>query len=170
MQAVQELPMAPGALDLAEAARRYYGDVFRFCARRVGQDLAADAAQETFLTAQRVQSKFRGDSTAKTWLLGIAHNECRNLLRSKRRDPLPILFSPPNPGHEESSVNRRALEQALGTLSPLLREAVILHELDQLTYEEAAAVLGVPVGTVKSRLHNAFAQLRQTLSAEGGRS
>lgn len=168
MQAIQELPMAKGALDLAEIARRHYGDVFRFCARRVGPDLAADAAQDTFLTAQRVLSKFRGESTQKTWLLGIAHNECRNLLRARKKDPLPIELSIPTPGHEASSIDRQLLQQALAVLSPILREAVILHELDQLTYEEAAAVLGVPVGTVKSRLHNAFAQMRQALNQEGG--
>ncbi len=164
--------MTRNALDIAELANRYYGDVYRFCGRRVGSDLAADAAQETFLTAQRSLAKFRGESAAKTWLLGIANNECRRQLKMKRREPLPITLTPPTPGHESSSVDRQVLQQALDKLSPILREVVVLHELDELTYQEAADILGVPVGTVKSRLHAAFAQMRQSLfpsvGLEGG--
>ena len=64
-------------------------------------------------------------------------------------------------------MNKHALEQAMQKLSPEHREAVVLHELDGLTYEEAAQILGVPVGTVKSRLHHAFANLRKNLFPAG---
>src|SRR4051812_47913855 len=85
MQAVEEERM-PRALDIAEIAKQHYTTVFRFCSRRVGVEAAADAAQETFITAQRVLRGFRGDSTLKTWLLGIANNECRRMARSRRLD------------------------------------------------------------------------------------
>ena len=67
-------------------------------------------------------------------------------------------------------VDREALRQALGKLSPEHREVVLLHEVEGLTYEDAAKVLDVPVGTVKSRLHHAFLNLRRMLSGPEGAS
>lgn len=168
VQAVREKGYVQEPLDIAEIARGNYETVFRFCSRRIGQDLAADAAQETFLTAQRVLHKFRGEASLKTWLLGIAHNECRRILRRKKVDP-PVLEMKlePSVNPESSWVDRQALSQAMAKLSAEQREAVILIELDGLSYEEAAVVLGVPVGTVKSRLHYAFVILRRSLFSYG---
>src|SRR4051794_40728150 len=87
MQAVQEKSVAKEPLDIAEIARTHYDCVFRFCARRIGVDVAADAAQETFVTAQRVLGKYRGEAPLKTWLLGIAHNECRRIARKRKLEP-----------------------------------------------------------------------------------
>ena len=64
---------------------------------------------------------------------------------------------------ENSIINRHALRNALRSLSEEHREVVLLHEVDGLTYDEAAAVLGVPSGTVKSRLHHAFLALRKSM-------
>jgi RNA polymerase sigma-70 factor (ECF subfamily) len=154
--------------EMASIARQHYEAVFRFCARRVGVDRAADVSQDTFLTAQKVFHKFRGESNLRTWLFGIANNECRRASRKLRFEPLLLDIDPEGPaleGTEGSIVDRYALQQALAKLSPEHREIVILHEIDGLTYEEAAAVLSVPVGTVKSRLHHAFLQLRRSLFA-----
>jgi RNA polymerase sigma-70 factor (ECF subfamily) len=169
---MQAAPEAPGTtrLEIAAIAQEHYDAVFRFCARRVGVDRAADAAQETFLTAQKALKKFRGESTVSTWLFGIANNECRRLARKERLAPVTLEIDPARPASEHSEeaiVNRQALLQAMQKLSPEHREAVILHELDGLTYEEAAVILGVPVGTVKSRLHHAFTNLRKSLSPAG---
>jgi RNA polymerase sigma-70 factor (ECF subfamily) len=152
--------------EMASIARQHYDAVFRFCARRVGIDRAADVSQETFLTAQKVFHKFRGESNLTTWLFGIAHNECRRVSRKLRCEPVLLEIDPEGPandGGENAIVDRHALQQALAKLSPEHREIVILHEIDGLTYEEAAVVLSVPVGTVKSRLHHAFLQLRRSL-------
>ncbi len=152
--------------DMASIVRQHYDAVFRFCARRVGVDRAADVSQDTFLTAQKVLKKFRGESNLTTWLFGIAHNECRRVSRRMRSEPLLLEIDVERPagGSEESAiVDRHALQQALSKLSPEHRDVVILHELEGLTYEEAAQVLSVPVGTVKSRLHHAFAQMRRSL-------
>lgn len=168
MQAVQEKSVAENSLDITEIARTYYDYVFRFCARRIGVDSAADAAQETFITAQKVLSKYRGDAPLKTWLLGIAHNECRRLARKRKLDPAPLeLKHDPSVNPESSWVDRQALTQAMEKLSAEHREAVILIELDGLSYDEASAVLGVPAGTVKSRLHYAFVTLRRSLFSAG---
>lgn len=167
MQAVQEA-VPNESLEIADIARTYYDCVFRFCARRIGPDNAADAAQETFLTAQRVISRFRGEAALKTWLLGIAHNECRRLARRRRLDPSPLEFrEDPSHSPESSWVDRQALRQAMQKLSPEHLDAVILIELDGLSYQEASDILKVPVGTVKSRLHYAFQILRKALFPAG---
>lgn len=151
---------------MATIARQHYDAVFRFCARRVGPDRAADVSQETFLTAQRVLHKFRGESSLTTWLFGIAHNECRRERRRSVAEPLPLVVDleiVANVQGESDIVDRHALNQALSKLSAEHREVVLLHEIEGLTYEEAAAILQVPVGTVKSRLHHAFQQMRRAL-------
>ena len=153
-------------VDMATIAREHYDAVFRFCARRVGIDRAADASQDTFLTAQKVLHKFRGESNLTTWLFGIAHNECRRISRKSRCEPVLLEIDPEIPSQsngESAIVDRNVLHQALLKLSPEHQEVVILHEIEGLTYEEAAAILNVPVGTVKSRLHHAFLLLRRSL-------
>ena len=153
-------------VEMASIARQHYDAVYRFCARRVGIDRAADASQETFLTAQRVLHKFRGESNLTTWLFGIAHNECRRLSRRQRCEPVLLEIDPECPSNqrnEDAIVDRQALAQVMAKLSPEHREIVILHEIEGLTYEEAAEILSVPVGTVKSRLHHAFLHMRRSL-------
>lgn len=148
--------------------RLYYDDVWRFCARRLGPDQAPDAAQETFVTAQKRLQDFEGRSELKTWLFGIALNHCRNLARKKRPE-VPVDWLADSPGEPTASglddqvADRQALACALGKLSAEHREVVLLHEVDGLTYQEAADLLGIPVGTVKSRLHHAFLNLRNAL-------
>jgi RNA polymerase sigma-70 factor, ECF subfamily len=143
----------------------HYASVYRFCARRIGPELAQDAAQETFITAQRSLRRFNGRSALSTWLLGIAHNHCRNLARKNRMEicASELWIEQGAGGDETQLVDREALRRALSALSPEHREVVILHEIEGLTYDEAAAVLGVPSGTVKSRLHHAFLNLRKSL-------
>lgn len=151
---------------MATIARDHYEAVYRFCARRVGGDRAADVAQETFLTAQKVLHKYRGESSLSTWLFGIAHNECRREFRKFRTEPAMLdvdLVAPATGEGEDALVDREALRQAMARLSSEHREVVMLHELEGLTYEEVAAILSIPVGTVKSRLHHAFLNLRKAI-------
>jgi RNA polymerase sigma-70 factor, ECF subfamily len=173
MQAITDMGTSHEIKDIGTIAREHYDTVYRFCARRVGIDAAADTAQETFLTAQKALPKFRGASSLSTWLLGIAHNECRRMARRRRCEPptIELVEQGSSEHHEETIINRHALQQALAKLTPEHREVVLLHEVEGLSYEEAALVLGIPVGTVKSRLHHAFANLRKSLSEhqEGAR-
>lgn len=159
-----------GEVDIRAAVEDHYDAVYRFCAARVGKDHAEDATQETFLIAQRRKDDFRGDSSVRTWLFGIAFNQCRALARKLHLSAPPIRLNdavePAGDCPENPLIDRHVLEVALDRLSPEHREVVLLHEGDGLTYEEAAGVLGIPVGTVKSRLHHAFLQLRRTL--QGG--
>ena len=163
------VPYRP-VLDIRDLAKEHYEAVFRFCASRIGADHAADVAQETFLAAQKALPNFGGESSVKTWLLGIAHNRCRLHFRAERQEPVSVRLvpseEPAGASPEKPLIDRQVLQQALNRLSPEHREVVLLHAGDGLTYDEAATVLGIPAGTVKSRLHHAFAQMRRAL--EGG--
>ncbi len=155
---------------MAAIVAEHYPAVYHFCARRIGGELAQDAAQEAFLQAQKAIRRFDARSSFSTWLFGIAHNVCRNLARKQRVDmTYEAAFLDAQPGAsspEGSLIDREALRKALSKLSPEHREAVVLHELEEMTYDEAAQVIGVPVGTVKSRLFHAFSHLRRLLAEE----
>ncbi|MCW5941224.1 MAG: RNA polymerase sigma factor [Fimbriimonadaceae bacterium] len=149
---------------LSELVRRYYADVYRFCGRRVPRDLASDVAQETFVTVQQTIKRYDERASFRGWLFGIAHNHCRNAIRKTGREiPVESLWERPGGDAEGAIVNREALRGALLGLTSEHREVVVLHEIEQLTYDEIATMLGVPVGTVKSRLHHAFLNLRKTI-------
>lgn len=151
---------------LCELVNEHYARVYRFCARRLGDDLAQDAAQETFLTMQRTVKRYEGRSSFEVWLLGIANNHCRNLARKRRREPVSLdhAFEGSTRGHEDGVVAGESLRCAMNSLSPEHRELVMLHEVEGLTYAEVAGVLEIPEGTVKSRLYYAFRQLRDAMT------
>jgi RNA polymerase sigma-70 factor (ECF subfamily) len=152
---------------MASIAAEHYAAVYRFCARRIGPEAAKDAAQDTFVAAQKAIRKFDGRSSLSTWLFGIAHNMCRNEARRRKGDMSyehAFRDEPGGSSPENSLIDREALRRAMRRLSVEHREVVVLHELEEMTYEEAAMVIGVPVGTVKSRLHHAFLNLRTFLS------
>lgn len=151
---------------LSAVVHQYYPDVLRLCGRLVG-GAAEDAAQDTFLQAARRMRSFRGDSSIRTWLFGIAINVCRN--RRRKKVPLPLadwkereLQAP-----RRQLIEAQALRDALARLGKNHREVLILHDVEGMTYAECAEVLRVPVGTVKSRLHHATRKLRKLL--ESGR-
>ena len=149
---------------MADIVAAHYPAVYRFCARRLGDELAQDAAQETFLTAMRTLSRFNGTSTLQTYLLGIALNHCRNLARKNRMSiAFEDLWNATGPNPERGLIEGQALRTALAELTLEQREAVVMHEIEGLTYDEIGAILSVPAGTIKSRLHYAFVELRQRL-------
>lgn len=151
---------------LEELVREHYARVYRFCARRIGDDWAADATQETFVTMQRTLKNFKRASTLDTWLLGIAHNHCRNLARKKGKEfqATETWLSQLADRQSHSVIDREALKAAMAQLSDEHREVVLLHEVEELRYADIAEILGVPEGTVKSRLHHAFLNLRRWLN------
>lgn len=161
----QDLTMSGESLDIAKLAQEHYERVFRFCARRIGNQHAADAAQDTFLTAQGALKRFQGKSDVLTWLLGIAHNTCRRIAREQRIQPIPLDFVEPPSGlpPETRLIDREILRSAFSKLSPEHRHVVILKEIEGMSYDECALVLGIPAGTVKSRLHHAFQLMRKSL-------
>lgn len=152
---------------MAKIVAEHYAAVYAFCARRLGRDLAEDAAQETFIMATKTIKRYDPNCALRTWLIGIALNVSRNLARKKRReiDLANLWHLEANTPGEDSIVAGEHLRAGLKQLKPDHLEVMVLHELDELTYEECAQVLDIPVGTVKSRLHEAFRQLRAAMGA-----
>jgi RNA polymerase sigma-70 factor (ECF subfamily) len=132
---------------------------------------ALDVSQEAFLKAYRALPKFRGDSAFYTWLYRIAINTAKNHLVAARRRPLQYAAEISEPEEFEWHANlqdadspeaqaqgdelRKAVESAIQELPEDLRAAIILRELDGLTYEEIAQVMECPIGTVRSRIFRA---------------
>ncbi|MFZ4507208.1 MAG: RNA polymerase sigma factor [Fimbriimonas sp.] len=159
----------PPSVTIDDLIRNHYDEVYRFCARRAEESAAADLTQATFIDAQKSLRSFRGDSSAKTWLFGIAYNRCRQWAKQRKQEGPQVelredLLAVAN--SESQLVDREILQQALAKLTPDHREAVWLCVVEGLTTAEAGAVAGVPQGTIKSRLHYAFAQLRKQLTEE----
>ena len=164
------------------------GMVFNLSARLLGDpEEARDVAQEVFLQVYRVLDRFEGRSSLKTWIYRIAVNQCHNRRRfwhRRRRDREQALDeglstrggigSGPNP-YEEAQRRERArrVQEALLQLSFEHRTVLVLREVEGLTCEEVGVALGVPEGTVKSRLSRAREAMRLRLRGlveEGGAS
>jgi RNA polymerase sigma-70 factor (ECF subfamily) len=154
-----------------ELIRRYHGDVYRYL-RRLGADraLAEDITQETYAKAWCGIRSLRDAASLRSWLLAIARNEYFQWARSLSgqvatvADPPESLAGGPDPeGAALLGERDRRLREAVGQLEPDLREIVGLHYFQDLSLREAGAVLGIPKGTAKSRVHRALECLRSHL-------
>jgi len=182
--------MAPSDRDLLLAARagdarsveallsRHEQQIFRFGLRMCGnEDEARDVLQETLLAAFRGLHEFRGDAQLSTWLYQIARSFC---LKSRRRGagepegmvPLDKREAESVPMSDEAPDARaharqmgELLQAAIMSLPDSQREIIILRDVEGLPAEEAAQVVGIEVGALKSRLHRARAELRGRLVA-----
>ena len=142
---------------------RHFRGVHRYLSRRVGRELADDLAAATFTVAFERRRSFRTDSdSAFPWLLGIATNLVRNHRRSEQR----LLETVARLGQTGAvfagavgATDDRDLAGVLAGLDPDQRDVLFLYAWADLTYDEIATTLGVPVGTVRSRLSRARAQL-----------
>lgn len=174
-----------GSLDAFNSlVDRYQALVFTLCYRQLGERTAAeDAAQETFLSAYRAIAQFRGGSF-RGWLLRIALNHARDELRRRRRrlptrsltadDADESSIEPPDPTADPATALHDrtlapALERALRELPQNQRDVVLLADVHGLPYDEIAAITGVALGTVKSRLSRGRERLRAILLARGER-
>jgi RNA polymerase sigma factor (sigma-70 family) len=153
---------------------RHCAEIFRYLARRLGPDVAEDATAETFLTAFRKRGRFSADrEDARPWLYGIATRvigEHRRAERRRRKALGRMDATATTEPFEEVAAGRvtaqqlgRRLTGALGGLSAAERDLLLLIAWADLTYEEAAEALGIPVGTVRSRLHRARKKAREAL-------
>ena len=143
----------------AELVRAYQTPVFRFLRHFLGDAaMAEDVAQETFVRAYQQLGSFRAQSKFSTWVFAIARNAGLDAVRARgRRLRLVERAAPPPPAVDpEASAE---LAAALGALSTRLGEPLLLVEVLGLTYREAAEVLAVPEGTVKSRVFSARREL-----------
>ncbi len=151
---------------------RYQTVVFALCFRMMShrQD-AEDVAQETFVRALRGLSGFDPDRPIRPWLLGIAANRCRTALGKRGRRP--ILTETPEeqvdhrPGLADPDDLAGELNRAIERLRPEYRMVFSLFHEQNLAYEEIAEAVGRPVGTVKTWIHRARAELADHLSRRG---
>ena len=141
-------------LAFEELVRAFQADVFRF-AWHLTRDraLAEDVTQEAFLRAFRFMGGFRGEQKFGSWLLAIARNCAMDALRRQNRMTRTLEESARRTVADASA--RVELDAALRSVSPEHREAFLLVEVFGLSYQEAADVLGLAVGTVKSRMFRA---------------
>jgi RNA polymerase sigma-70 factor (ECF subfamily) len=135
---------------------------------------AQDAVQEACLRAHRAIDQFRG-ADGRPWLLTITRNVCYSQLRKNRREPAAALFDDDTHGsaHDPAEANAVAwrevkselLRQGLERLPGEFREAIVLHELEGLSYRAIADIAEIPIGTVMSRLARARRRLQTELRA-----
>lgn len=165
-------------------ARRYRTPAFRLAMQLVGKpDVAKDVAQDSMLRFFSSLGRFQPERPVLPWLFRIVHNRVRDLERRRRRRRVESLDSylaesgyepvstQPDP---ERQAQRRQLQEAiwraLSSLSAKHREILVLRDYQDLSYAEIAMVLGIPKGTVMSRLHAARCSLRKRLEASGVRA
>ena len=154
-----------GDLDAFEdLVRQFQADVWCF-ANHLTRDraLADDVTQDAFLRAYRFLGSFRGDAKFTSWLFRIVRNCAMDSLRSRKSY---LAKEPPLPAPASNPETRAELQAALRGISDDHREPFLLIEVFGLSYQEAADVLGLKVGTVKSRMHRARLSLVRELSDE----
>ena len=151
---------------------RHAGRVYAICYRYFGNPSdAEDAAQEAFVALLRRGGTFRGQAGFSTWLFRVAMNACHDLARKRARRPrsadTEVATLVDRADDEDLLANRELaleLRRALATLDPSQRRLITLHDIDGLPYAEVAEQLGMPIGTVKSRIHRAHARLATSLA------
>ena len=155
----------------ARFVRATQADVWRLCGHLGDPGDTQDLAQETYLRAFRALPSFAGRAAARTWLLSIARRVCADAVRQKQRrprlDPTGTLPDPPVAGDLGDGV---ALRRQVAMLHPDRRDAFVLTQLVGLSYPEAAAVCGCPVGTIRSRVARAREDLVSGLDERPGRT
>ena len=170
---------------------KYHRRVARLLTRMVrNQEDIEDVVQETFIKAYRAIGNFRGDSAFYTWIYRIAINTAKNLLVTQGRRPSTLKES--NDGDSETFEDNAALSnidtpeslyqtkqigeavnEAMAALPEELRSAIVMREIDGLSYEEIAAAMDCPIGTVRSRIFRAresiAAKIRPLLEPKGSK-
>ena len=157
----------------AQAAliRETQADVWRLCAHLADRQAAEDLTQETYLRALPALRRYEGRASLRTWLLSIARRVCADHLRIKKRRGLVLVGGNTDQGElvrdlpADEVGGTVAAQDVLDRLEPERREAFVLTQLIGLPYAEAAEVVGCPIGTIRSRVARARADLIEALVA-----
>lgn len=151
---------------------RWHEPLWLYLRRVTGDDdTAADAVQDVWLRVLRALPSLRDPARLRSWLFGIAHRTLMDRLRrryaepeSEAIDPADLAAPEPAPGRAEEL---ELMHEALARMPLLEREVLVLFYLDELSIDQLATTLGIPEGTVKSRLFRARRLLRRELTANG---
>jgi len=160
--------------------RRHEKKIFNLLYRWLGDyDEAAEVAQEVFLAAFRAIKRFRGDSSFATWLYRIGVNHAKNRQKSlqvarQRQQAREVSDAPSDPASDpaegvEQRERHDLVQRGLNELDADDALLILLHDLQEVRYEEMSETLDIPLGTVKSRLHRARQALRAKLAPYFGR-
>jgi len=147
-----------------------YDQVWRLCVALVDEQSADDLAQETFVRAVGALPGFGARASARTWVLTIARNTCMDELRRRgrrRRRQAALQLSAGGSSTLPDASQGPVVADLLGRLEPERRTAFVLTQVLGLRYEEAAKVCGCPVGTIRSRVARARADLLELLAPSG---
>jgi RNA polymerase sigma-70 factor (ECF subfamily) len=172
-QAVNENSEAFG-----EIVKRWERKIFALCFGMLGrEDEARDAAQETFIAAYRNLKNFRGEAKVSSWLHRIAVNQCLTTKRRAKTRSESFLDDETNAEEKvfvaparlsparttEHNERLKVIRQAVSSLPPDFRQVIIMKEFEEMTFQEIADTLELPLSTVKSRVYTALKQLRMKL-------
>jgi RNA polymerase sigma-70 factor, ECF subfamily len=173
-----QMSLAHDQAAFGEIVRRWERKIFALCYGMLGrEEEAGDAAQETFIAAYRNLENFRGDAKVSSWLHRIAVNQC---LTRKRREKTRGETSLENDNESETSAafvsssqspakqteqNERMelVRRAVNALPTELKQVIVMKEFEEMTFQEIAATLDLPLSTVKSRVYTALKQLKLRL-------
>ncbi len=153
----------------AELVRRHERPIYNLAFRMLGRtEDARDASQEAFVSCYRNLRRFRGDAAFATWLHRIAVNACYDVLRKRRQEPVELNEGLGDAASGDPADRTSAavdVQRALTHVPAEFRAVMILHDVQGMPYDDIAAALEVPVGTVKSRLHRGRVALAEALGA-----
>jgi RNA polymerase sigma-70 factor (ECF subfamily) len=145
---------------VAELVRRTQPEVWKVCVALGSPGEEQDLVQETYLRALGSLHTYRGEAPVRAWLLRVARNVCADHVRRRERQRRLVDRVRPHPLDAVApAATSPAVEGMLDHLSPERRDAFVLTQLAGLSYDEAAAALGCPIGTVRSRVARARADL-----------
>lgn len=147
---------------------RHFGAIHRYLRRRVGSHIADELASEAFAQAFEHRKRFDRDRPdARPWLYGIAHNLLRHHYRDEERALRAYARSVEVEAAEPEDAVDPEVAKLLAELSPGERDVLLLVAWAELEYSEVAEALGIPIGTVRSRLNRARARVRELLERSG---
>jgi len=158
----------------SELVRRHERRVYNLAYRVLGREEdARDATQDAFLSALRKLSSYRGDAAFTTWMHRVTVNACYDILRKRKREPQAELPEEPDEGprhadHAETTAISVDVRRALLEVPFEFRAPLVMHDVQDLPYDQIAEILGVPVGTVKSRIHRGRVALAAALGERFG--
>lgn len=164
------------AAAFGQLVEAYQGQVYRLALHMgLSPADAEEAAQEAFIAAWKGLPRFRGDSRFSTWLYQLATHAAIDLMRREKKyqnnadiEDTVLVDTAASPQEVvEKQETQEAVQTAMQALSPQAREILLLRYQAELGYEEIGAVLGLPAGTVKSRINRAKAQLKEVLLRQG---
>ena len=150
--------------EIHELYQKHGGEVFGYLARRCPDGAADDLLQETFLQVVRQPARLAAVTTPRAWLFGIARNLLARHFRERSEAKLLNAKLSRDAMAADADPRLSAMREAIGRLPTELRETLELRLEQELSYEEIAVALGLHVGTVRSRIHNAVKRRRIVLT------